>query len=330
MSVLQSRRATLRTLALSAVTMAPHRTRAQVAVDSARILVGFPAGGTADIVARRLADRLRDTYARTTIVDNRAGAGGRVAIELMKTVPPDGATLLMTPGSMLYVYPHIYSKLAYNPFEDLTPVSVVCSTVFGFAVGPAVPESVKTLRDFLGWARANPDKANYGTPAAGSTPHFIAALVAQSANVDLRHAPYRGSQPAILDMLGSQLTAVSAPLGEFLPHVKGGQVRVLASSGPARSKYFPSVPTLLELGFKDLEVVEPYAVFLPARAGADTVRRAVTAVRAAVAMPEFVEGIAQMGLDAVSGTPEELTGVLRQQLERWGPLVKAVGFKADS
>ena len=310
--------------------LAPVTARAQAQVDTAKVLVGFPPGGTADIISRRLADRLRGSYAKVAVVDNRPGAGGRVAIELLKPAAPDGATLLLSPCSMMYIYPHIYTKLSYNPFEDVTPVSTACSTVFGLAVGPAVPESVRNLPQFVAWCKANPALANYGSPAAGSTPHFLGAMLERAGAMEFRHIAFRGSQPAVLDMLGGQLTSVSAPIGEFLPHLKTGKVRVLASSGTQRSRFMPDVPTYIEQGFKDIEASEPYAVFLPAKASAELVQRAAAAVRQGVAHPEFVEGVAQMGLEPGASTSNELAQILREQHDRWGPIVRSVGFKVES
>lgn len=326
------RRALRATAALGAAAMLPLSARAQQApaIETARILVGFAAGGTTDVMARRLADRLRGNYARTAVVDNRAGAGGRVAIELLTTAAPDGTTLLLTPCSMMYIYPHIYTKLSYDPFVDVTPVSQTCSTVFALGVGPAVPDSVRTVRDFMAFAKANPDKATYGSPAAGSTPHFVGALIERAAGTEIRHVAFRGSQPAIVDMMGGQVSAVSAPVGEFLPHMKTGKVRILATSGAQRTRFAPDVPTFTEQGHREMEATEPYAVFLPGKASPEVLQRANAAVRAAAASPEFAEGIAQMGLEAVSNTPADLSRLIRTEHDRWGPVVKTIGFKADS
>jgi tripartite-type tricarboxylate transporter receptor subunit TctC len=232
--------------------------------------------------------------------------------------------------SMLGIYPHIYKKLAYDPVADLTPVSQGAIFDFGFAVGPAVPAGVKSMPDFLAWCKANPDKANFGSPAAGSTPHFIGALAGREAGIDLKHVPYRGTQPAILDMIGGQLQAVSGPVGEFTQHVAAGKCRLLATTGAKRNKFAPTVPTLLEQGLKDMAFSEWFGFYLPGKAAADVVARANTAIRAALAAPETVEGLELMGLESRSSTPAELAAMLKADTERWGPLVKAIGFTADS
>ena len=163
-------------------------------LDTARILTGFPAGGTVDVVARRVADKLRGAYARAALVENRPGAGGRLAVEELKRSANDGSTLLITPAAMITLYPHLYPKLAYG-IGDVTPVCSATSVVFGLAVGPAVPPSVKTLKEFLAWAGAHPDKASYGSPGAGSPPHYVGALLEKESGVALTHVPYRGTVP---------------------------------------------------------------------------------------------------------------------------------------
>ena len=157
---------------------------AQNSLELARIITGFAAGGTADVISRRAAEKMRPGYARNLLVENKTGAGGQIAVQFVKTAAPDGATVLQTPMSMLCIYPHIYKKLPYDPVADLTPVSLGCVFDFGFAVGPSVPASVKNVPEFLAWAKANPAGANFGSPAAGSTPHFIGALLGKSGGRD--------------------------------------------------------------------------------------------------------------------------------------------------
>ena len=204
-------------------------------LDATKVIVGFAPGGTADIVSRRVADKLHPAYAKTSVVENKTGAGGQIAVQFVKNALPDGANVLLTPMSMLGIYPHIYKKLPYDPVADLMPVSGAAIFDYGFAVGPMVPASVKNVPDFLAWCKANPTQANFGSPAAGSSPHFIGALLGRSANVDLRHVAFRGTQPAVLDMIGGQIAAVSGPTGEFTQHIAAGKCRLLSTSGPKRS-----------------------------------------------------------------------------------------------
>jgi tripartite-type tricarboxylate transporter receptor subunit TctC len=300
------------------------------ALDTVKVITGFTPGGTSDAICRRVAAKLQPGYGKSVVVENRTGAGGQIAIQSVKTLASDGSVILQTPMSMLGIYPHIYKKLPYDPVGDLTPVTQGAIFDFGFAVGPAVPASVKSMPDFLAWCKANPDKANFGSPAAGSTPHFIGALAGRAAGVDLKHVPYRGTQPAILDMIGGQLQAVSGPVGEFTQHVAAGKCRLLATTGAQRNKFAPTVATLLEQGMKDMAFSEWFGFYLPGKAAPDAVARANAAIRVALAAPETVEGLELMGLESRSSTPAELAAMLKADTERWGPLVKAIGFTADS
>jgi tripartite-type tricarboxylate transporter receptor subunit TctC len=325
-----ARRALLRALTLPPLCVALPRAFAQAAFDTVRVVTGFPPGGTSDTICRRVAAKLAPGYGKNVVVENRTGAGGQIAIQGVKTMAPDGTTLLQTPMSMLGIYPHIYKKLQYDPLADLTPASLGCTFDFGFAVGPAVPASVKSIPEFLAWCKANPAQANFGSPAAGSVPHFIGVLLGQSASVDLKHVPYRGTQPAILDMVGGQVQAVSGPIGEFTQHVAAGKCRLLAATGAARSKFAPDTPTLTEQGLKDMVYSEWFGFYLPGKAAPDVVQRANAALRIALADKETVDGLAVMGLEAKSSSPAELAAMLKADTERWGPIVKAIGFTADS
>jgi len=304
--------------------------RAQAALDTVRIITGFPPGGTSDTICRRVAAKLAPGYGRNVVVENRTGAGGQIAVQSVRTMAPDGTTILQTPMSPLGVYPHIYRKLPYDPVADLTPVTLGCTFDFGFAVGPAVPASVRNIAEFLAWCKANPAQANFGSPAAGSVPHFIGVLLGRSASVDLKHVPYRGTQPAILEMIGGQIQAVSGPIGEFTQHVAAGKCRLLASTGSTRSRFAPDTPTLVEQGLRDMAFSEWFGFYLPGKASADVVQRANTAMRAALADKETVDGLAVMGLEAKSSTPAELAALLKTDTDRWGPIVKAIGFTAES
>jgi len=304
--------------------------RAQSLPETARIFAGFAPGGTVDVTARRVADRLRDVHARSVIVENRTGAGGQIALSALKTAAPDGLTIALTPMSMLGIYAHTYRKLPYDPIADFLPVSQAVRFDFGFAVGPLVPATVKTLGEFVAWAKANPKDANFGSPAAGSVPHFVAELFGRAAGVDLKHVPYRGTQPAIADMMGGQVASVSGPVGEFLQHLPTGKVRLLATSGGARNKFAPTVATYAEQGFKDIVFEEWFGFFMPAKVPADVLARASTAIRAALAAPDVVDALALMGLEARPSSPTDLAALLKRDTERWAPLVKTIGFTADS
>ena len=299
------------------------------ALETTRVLCGFPAGGTTDAVSRRVADKLRPGYAKVALVENKPGGGGRLAVEELRRANPDGSSLLLTPAGMVTLYPHIYRSLSYG-IDDVTPVSTACMVSFGFGVGPQVPESVKNIKDFLAWAKAHPTLANYGSPRAGSPPHFIGALLAKDSGIDLRHVPYRGSAPGIQDLLGGQVAAFTSPVGDYLPHLKGGKLRLLATSATTRTRFTPDVATYAEQGYKELSFTEWYGFFLPPKAAPDVVQRAAAAIRAAVAAPEVVEAFAQLGLEAQSNSPAEMTKAVREENAAWAPVIKKVGFTPEA
>jgi len=305
------------------------RAFAQTGLETATIVTGFAVGGTSDTTCRRMAQKMRPDYAKVVVVENRTGAGGQIAVSHVKVRPADGATILQTPTSMLTIYPHIYKKLPYDPVVDLTPVSVACVFDFGFAVGPAVPAGVTSVPEFLNWVRANPAAGNFGSPAAGSTPHFIGALLGKQAGVELEHAAYRGTQPAMLDLLGGSISAVSGPIGDIIQHMASGKVRVLGVSGAKRSRFAPDVPTFGEQGIKDMAHSEWFAFFLPAKAAPEVVTRLNESMKAALAQEDVIEGMAGFGLEAMSSTPAELAELIRTDTAKWAPIVKRVGFTAD-
>jgi tripartite-type tricarboxylate transporter receptor subunit TctC len=304
--------------------------RAQALPDTARIFAGFAPGGTVDVTARRIADKLRDVLAKTVVVENRTGAGGQIALSALKTAQPDGLTMLVTPMSMLGIYPHTYKKLPYDPAADFLPVTQAVRLDMGLAVGPMVPAGVRTLAEFVAWCKANPAQASFGSPAPGSVPHFVAELFSRAAAIDLKHVPYRGTQPAIVDLMGGQIASVSGPVGEFLQHLPTGKVRLLATSGAARSRFSPNVGTYAEQGYKDIVFDEWFGVFVPAKTPADAVQRLSSALRKVLSAPDLVDALALMGLEAKGSTPAELAALLKQDTDRWGPLIKTIGFSAES
>jgi tripartite-type tricarboxylate transporter receptor subunit TctC len=316
--------------AASGLTIAPWTARAQALPETAKVLAGFAPGGTVDVTARRVADKLRDVVARTVVVENRTGAGGQIALSALKASPSDGLTLIVTPMSMLGIYPNTYKKLPYDPVADFLPVSQVVRFDFALAVGTMVPASVRTLPEFVAWCKANPTSASFGSPAAGSVPHFVGELFGRAAGIKLDHVPYRGTQPAILDLIGGSLAAVSGPVGEFLQHLPSGKVRLLTTSGAARNKFAPTVPTYTEQGFKDIVFDEWFGLFAPAKTPPETINKLSTALRGILASADVVEALAQMGLEAKFSTPAALAALLKKDTDRWAPLIKTIGFSAES
>jgi tripartite-type tricarboxylate transporter receptor subunit TctC len=302
---------------------------AQTRVDTLRVIVGFPPGGTTDAFARRVGEKLRGTYANTVVVDNKPGAGGQLGVMTLKNSAPDGAHILYSPASMLTIYPHSYSKLGYAQ-SDVAPIGMGHSTDHALVVGPAVPDSVKTVKDFVEWAKANPGKASIGNPGAGSMPHLLAGRLAMITGAQITNVPFAGSGPAIPQVLGGQLAGMSSPLGDWVQHYKGGKVRALATSGPERSPYTPDVATYREQGFSELVVREWFGFFAPA-ATPDAVKEVLNAaLRAARAQQDVREFITPLGGHIEASTTAEHARRLAADSNLAKGLVTALNFKADS
>jgi tripartite-type tricarboxylate transporter receptor subunit TctC len=268
-------------------------------------------------------------FAKSAVVDNRTGAGGQIAVQFMKTAPIDGSTLLLTPMSMLGIYPHIYKKLQYDPLKDLSAVSVGVVIDFGFAVGPLVPPNVTNISEFWAWCKANPNLSNIGSAGAGSLPHFVGMLIGRSGGIELRHAAYRGTQAAILEMMGGQIAAVSGPIGEFTQHLASGKCRILSCSGARRSRFSPTTPTLTEQGLKDMVFSEWFGFFVPSGTSQENISKLNGGLKIALTSPEVIEGLAVMGLESSPSSATELTAMLKYDHERWGPIIKSIGFTAE-
>ena len=315
-------------LVAAGLTGASGALRAQTAA-MPRILVGFPAGGSVDVSARRVAEAWRGRLAETVLVEQRVGAGGRLAITALKDAPADGGTLLMSPSSMFTIYPHVYRKLAYKPDTDAIAVSPIANATCGFGVGPMVPASVKTLSDFVAWAKAHPEQSAYATPAAGAMPHFLGDQFKRAAGITLTHVPYRGAAPGLQDLMGGQIASGCFILGDFLPHLPGGRLRILGVTDHERSRFAPEVPTFTEQGFKGIIGVETYGLFLPPKTPASIVDKMSDLVRVALREKQVVEGLAKLGFEPLAMTPADYARRLAAERVQWGPIVQASGFSSD-
>ena len=301
-------------------------------LETARIYVGFPAGTPPDIWARKIGEKLvQNGYAKSIIVENRVGAGGQLGVVGVKGAPADGAHILLTPMSMLGVYPFTYKKLPYDPVNDLTPVSMAISTDNAIGVGPMVPDNVRDIAALTAWYKANPDKASIGSPASGSVPHFIGVTLGRATGIELTHVGYKGAPPALTDVIGGSLPALVSSLGSFRTYLgPGGKVRLLATTGTKRSRFTPNVPTLAEQGFKDMVYSEWSGFYVPAKTPAEVVRHLNIALQQALKASDIVEFLASSGVEAAPSTPEELAAALQRDMKMWGPIVKSIGFTADN
>jgi len=292
-----------------------------------RILVGFPPGGSLDTVARMLGEKMAVTLGRPVIVDNKPGAGGRIAAELLKNAAADGDTVMFAPIVVPVMAPLVFSKLNYNPQTDFTPVVHAASFHFGLAVSGDAP--YKTLSELLAWFRANPAKANFGIPAAGSLPHFFGLMVGNEAKVDIVPIPFQGGAPLLTAIAGNQVACGIDVLGEQLELARAGKIRILASSGSQRSKLVPDVPTFREAGFPTIQAQSWFAMYAPAKTPAALVTALNTAANKALQQADVGERYARLSLELGGGSPADLQKLQVAETARWAPIVKASGFKAD-
>lgn len=299
---------------------------AQIGEQPIRIIFPFTAGGTGDALARLVADKMRAELNRPVIVENRTGAGGRIGVQAVKNAPPDGSTLLMVPIAPVAVYQLVYKNLEYDPFTDLAPVAQLGTFDFGIAVGPKVP--VKSVTELVAWAKANPSEANYGTPAAGTLPHFLAALFGEKAGIDFRHVTYKGSAGALTDLIGGQIAVVVTTTADLLEMHKGGKLRVLATSDAQRSKFLPDIPTFREMGF-DLQATGWYGLFAPAGTPPDVIARLNTVVVNAIKSPDVRERMLTFAIEPTGTSAAELAAIMKRDAAFWAPAVKASGFTPD-
>ena len=316
-----TRRAALGTAA--AITAAP---RAFGEERPLRIVLGVPPGASADAITRIVGEKMSKTLGRPVIVDNKTGAGGIVANMAVKQAPPDGNTLLMTPLATMVAFPHSYTKLDYDPFKDFAPVAHVASFQLAFGTGPKVP--AKTLADYVALARKGGPYTDFATPAAGSLPHFFGLLFAKAAGIQLTHVPYKGGAPVMQALMSGEIAAAVLTLSDLGEMARSGKVHILATSGSERSPQFPDVPTFKQSGY-DIEGSGWYALFAPAGTSADVVARLGAAATEALRQPDLRQRFEPLGLEPTGLGPAELATMLRADYDKWGPIIRSSGFKAD-
>ena len=292
-----------------------------------RILVGFSPGGTSDVIARFIVDRMRIALGVPVIVENKPGVNGILAAEALKNAAPDGKTLMISPITVTVFAPLTYSKLRYDPIKDFAPVSLAANFQLALAVGPGSP--AKTMHEYIAWVRGNPAKATYGTPTAGGPPHFFGVMLARAIGVDLTFVPYKGGAPLVNDLIGGQVPAGITVLSEMIKYHESGRVRILGSSGSQRSPAAPDVPTFRELGLAEMEGMGWQAFHTTARTPRPMIDRLSGVIASAIKAPEVNEQLLALGLEPVGSTPDELASRVAEDTAKWAPVVKASGFRAD-
>lgn len=288
------------------------------------LVVGYAPGGGSDVAARLIAERLRDRLGIVVIVENRTGAGGRLAAQQMRGTPAERLTLMAGNPAVMVVAPLVFKDVGYDPERDFTPVAHVQDYLFGIAVASAVP--VRELKHLIAWLKANPSQANFGVPASGSLPHFFGLMVAEKAGVSPQIVGYRGSAPLLTDLIGGHVPVAVDTIDSLQPQQAAGKLRVLASSGVERAPNLRDVPTFRESGI-NLTASGWNAFFAPASMSPATVKLLGDAIAAVMAEPQTRKAFVDAGMTPVSAGPEQTAKMLKAYRDLWAPVVRRSGFQ---
>lgn len=295
---------------------------------SIRILVGFAAGGSSDMIARQLAQGLQQELGQPVVVDNKPGAGGQIAAQLLKAAKPDGLTLYLSNSHTMAMIPLTVLNPGYDAAKDFAPIGLVAVNPDVFVINPSVVGNPKAgLKDYAQWAKGNPDRGNVGVPAPASAPDFAVGIVAKALDADLRSVPYRGDAPVAQDVMAGQISAGIGSVGAMLQPAKAGKVRIVAVNGTSRLALLPDVPTYAELGIKGYEEMIYTGLFAPAGLPADLVQRYSSALAKVVKSEAFAEKLSALGISAASSSPAELAARVAHTHKDWTVMVKNAGYK---
>ncbi|MSQ70210.1 MAG: twin-arginine translocation pathway signal protein [Betaproteobacteria bacterium] len=293
-----------------------------------RVIVGYPPGGALNTVARLLADKLSDATGRAFVVENRAGAAGTIGAAALKGAPADGSTLFFGPDSNVSVYPHTVKKPVYTPLTDFVAIAHGGDYRIALAVHNSVPAN--DLRTFIAYTRAQPGATGYGTAGAGTNLHFYGVLIGQVTGANINHVPYRGTGPAIVDLVAGHLPATVLPIGSMMPHYKAGKIRFLGQTGDNRPSNVPDVPTFKELGYPSLAFSGWYGMFAPAGTPVDVINRYNDVIVKAFRTAELKERMQGYELEIREMSAAEFQTFVKADTERWGPIIRNSGFTASS
>jgi tripartite-type tricarboxylate transporter receptor subunit TctC len=334
MHVPASRRANAAALACAALVVAAAAVPADAAEPAAafpskpvRLVVPFTPGGSTDILARAVGQKLSESWGQPVVVDNRPGAGGIIGMEAVAKAAPDGYTLVMGHVGTLAANPALYKTLPYDPVKDFAPVTLIARVPNVLVVGPAVPS--KSVAELVALAKAKPGKLDYGSGGNGSAAHLATEYFKLKAGVDLQHIPYKGTAPALQDLLGGQIALMITGLPPVLPHVKAGKLRILGVASAQRLKQFPEIPTIAESGVPGYEATQWYGVLVPAATPRDIVAKLNRELVKALRDPAVAEKLALEGADPVGDTPAEFAAFIASEIDLWGKVIRATGARAE-
>ena len=324
------RRTLLSALAAAGATTAAPWALAQQAAwpdQPLRWVVPYPAGGGTDVLARTVAEAMRQTLGQQIIVDNRPGASTNIGGQAVATAKPDGYTFMSADNAILAYNEHLFTKLPFNPEKDFTYVGGISRFPLALVVHPSF--EAKTVKEFLDYARANPGKLNYASPGNGSPHHLAMEMFKNRTKTFLTHIPYRGAAPALQDVMGGQVPCMFLDLAAGLPVITSGKVRALAIGSAKRVAALPDVPTLAEAGVPNTEVFAFQGILAPAGLPAAITTRLNAELNKALLNPAVVKRMNDFGMEALPGTPEQFRTMARAESKRWGEIIKAAGVKLD-
>ncbi len=294
---------------------------------SVKLVVPFPAGGTTDILARVFAQKMSEAWGQPVLVDNRAGAGGLIGSEAVARSAADGYTLLLGTIGTHGVSTSLYSKIPYHPEKDFAPVTLLATLPNILAVNPSVPAN--NLKELIYYAKANPGTVAYASAGNGTASHLAGELLRKSAEIDIIHVPYRGSSPALTDLMGGRVALTFDYTPSALPYVRSGKLRGLAVTGAARTKAAPELPTMIEAGLPNFNMVTWYAIYAPRATPPEIVSKVRDTIAKAATAPDIIKRMDDLGVDLVAGTPDELAQFQHAEIERWSRFIKEMNIKAE-
>jgi tripartite-type tricarboxylate transporter receptor subunit TctC len=291
-----------------------------------RLVAPFAPGGSVDTLARTMSNRLTEALRQQVVVDNRAGGNGNLGMEIVVHAPPDGYTIVLGYIANLGIGPSLY-KLPYDPIKDFAPITQVASSPNILVVHPSVP--VKTFKEFIAYAKANPKKLNFASSSVGSLGHLSGELLNRTAGIDMIHIPYKGSGQAVIDLVGGQIQSMISGMASVMPHIKAGRLRALAVTGARRSPAVADIPTIAESGYPGFEADSWFGVLAPARTPRPIVNRLHDEFVRVIAVPEVKERLNSVGFELVGSSPDEFAAYIKSEIPKWAKVVKASGAKAD-
>jgi tripartite-type tricarboxylate transporter receptor subunit TctC len=291
-----------------------------------RVIVTFPPGAGSDISTRLVTAKLAETFGRQFVIDNRAGAAGNIGVELAAHAAPDGYTLLSVTAAAA-ISQSAYAKVPFDLGRDFAPIALIASAPFILPLHPSI--AAKSLQELIALAKSKPGQLSYATPGTGSSPHLAGELLKMEVGIDMLHVPYKGTVPAIADVIGGNVSMALANTLVALPHVKAGRLRGIAITSAKRSTIVPELPTIAESGVRGFEAGTWYALLAPTGTPREVVTRLNRAVVQIVQLPDVREKLAAQGAERLAGTPEQTGEFIRREIARWAKVVKASGIRLD-